>query len=51
MATRHQDSRTTDVTVRGQNQILLMWNPHRCNHGYIICVECADSWELDQHVH
>ncbi|WP_431969560.1 hypothetical protein [Nocardia sp. bgisy134] len=43
------------VTLRDTDdpygRILLVWNPHRCNHGYTICVECADSWELDHHVH
>ncbi|MCP2290807.1 hypothetical protein [Nocardia amikacinitolerans] len=32
-------------------RILLVWNPRRCNHGYTICGGCADSWELDHHVH
>ncbi|MCP2320954.1 hypothetical protein APR12_006344 [Nocardia amikacinitolerans] len=32
-------------------RILLVWNPHRCNHGYTICLECAESWELDHVVH
>ncbi|WP_227999109.1 hypothetical protein [Nocardia australiensis] len=32
-------------------RILLVGNPHRCNHGCTICVECAESWELDYVVH
>ncbi|UGT53986.1 hypothetical protein [Nocardia asteroides] len=43
------------VTLRDTDdpsgRILLMPNPDRCNHGYTICVECADSWELDHHLH
>ncbi|RBO79813.1 hypothetical protein [Nocardia puris] len=31
-------------------RILLVRNPSRCHHGYTMCVECADSWELDHHV-
>lgn len=31
-------------------RILLVRNPSRCPHGYTIRVECADSWELDDHV-
>ncbi len=31
-------------------RILVVRNPTRCHHGYTICVECADSWELDHHV-
>lgn len=32
-------------------RILLMSNPSRCNHGYTMCVECVESWELDHLVH
>ncbi|WP_435593804.1 hypothetical protein [Nocardia sp. bgisy118] len=32
-------------------RILLVWSADRCNHGYTICPECAESWELDHHVH
>ncbi|MEV0033366.1 hypothetical protein [Nocardia sp. NPDC050793] len=31
-------------------RILLVRNPRRCHHGYTLCIECADSWELDHHV-
>ncbi len=43
------------VTLRDtddpDSRILLVGNPHRCNHGCTICVECAESWELDHVVH
>lgn len=43
------------VTLRDTDdpsgRILLVWNPNRCNHGYTLCVECAQSWELDHHLH
>lgn len=32
-------------------RILLVRDPRRCGHGYTMCVECAESWELDHHVH
>ncbi|WP_043660427.1 hypothetical protein [Nocardia thailandica] len=32
-------------------RILLVRDPARCTHGCTICTECADSWELDHHVH
>ncbi|MGY0497464.1 hypothetical protein ACWZHB_03070 [Nocardia sp. FBN12] len=32
-------------------RILLVGNPSRCNHGYTLCIECAESWELDHLVH
>ncbi len=31
-------------------RILLVRNPSRCHHGYTLCIECAESWELDHHV-
>ncbi|MFD6221228.1 hypothetical protein [Nocardia asteroides] len=31
-------------------RILLVGRTWRCVHGCTICVECAESWELDHHV-
>ncbi|MFE3318109.1 hypothetical protein [Nocardia sp. NPDC059195] len=43
------------VTLRDSNdpygRILLVWNSSRCKHGYTVCVECTESWELDHVVH
>ncbi len=29
----------------------LILEPGKCNHGITICRECAESWEIDYHVH
>ncbi|PKV76769.1 hypothetical protein [Nocardia fluminea] len=43
------------VTLRDSGdpsgRILLVRKGFRCIHGCTICVECAESWELDHHVH
>ncbi len=43
------------VTLRDSGdpsgRVLLVRKSFRCIHGRTICVECAESWELDHHVH